>query len=90
MDVPGIPWPPEYPEEVHMEVVKKAQKELYVEMKLIEKEVQSLQAGIAEVKALGHSAQEEELKMEKLIKRLEETRQRIEDLWRFSVPYGRA
>ena len=73
-----------------METIKKIQKELYVDLKSIEQEVQSLQDGIAEIKALGHSAQEQEQKVEKMIKQLEEARQRIEDLWRFAVPYGRA
>jgi uncharacterized coiled-coil DUF342 family protein len=76
--------------EVKVESVKQAQKELYSDLKSIEKEVASLHDRISQVKALGHSAQEEEQMMEKLIERLEETRQRIEDLWRFSVPYGQA
>jgi uncharacterized protein involved in exopolysaccharide biosynthesis len=73
-----------------METIKKIQKELYVDLKSIELEVQSLQDKIAEIKALGHPAQEQEQKVEKMIKQLEEARQRIEDLWRYAVPYGRA
>jgi len=73
-----------------VETVKKIQKELYVDLKSLEQEVQSLLDKIDEIKALGHSALEQEQKVEKVIKQLEEARQRIEDLWRFAVPYGRA
>lgn len=73
-----------------METVKKAQNELNVDLKLIEEEVQSLQERITQLKALGHSAEEEEQKMEKVMKQVEKTRQRIEDLWQYSVPYGQA
>ena len=73
-----------------METIKKIQKELFVDLKSIELEVQSLQDKIAEIKALGHPAQEQEQKVEKMMKQLEEARQRIEDLWRYAVPYGRA
>ncbi len=73
-----------------METIKKIQEELYVDLKSIEQEVQSLLDKIAEIKALGHSAHEQEQKVEKVIKQLAGARQRIEDLWRFAVPYGRA
>ena len=60
-----------------MEAVKRAQKELYVDLNSIEAEVQSLLDQITQVKALGHSAEEQEKKVEILIERLNELRQRI-------------
>jgi len=73
-----------------VEAVKKAQKELYRDLKKTEAELQSLQETIAQVKALGHPAEEQEQQLEKMKQHLEEARQRIEDLWQYSVPYGQA
>jgi len=42
------------------------------------------------VKALGHPAEEQEMQLEKMKQNLTEARQRIEDLWEYSVPYGQA
>jgi len=76
--------------EVKVEAVKKAQKELYRDLKTIEAEVQSLEETIAQVKALGHPAEEQEKQLEKVKQDLTGARVRIEDLWQYSVPYGRA
>lgn len=73
-----------------MERVKKAQKELYADLNKLEKEAESLQDQIAQVKALGHPAEEQEKKLEKLDQLLKKARQRIEDLWQYSIPYGQA
>jgi seryl-tRNA synthetase len=73
-----------------MEKIKKAQKELYRDLKKTEAEVQSLQDTIAQVKALGHSAEEQEKQLEKMKLLLKEAKQRIEDLWQYSIPYGQA
>jgi seryl-tRNA synthetase len=73
-----------------MEKIIKAQKELYRDLKKTEAEVQSLQETIAQVKALGHPVEEQEKQLEKMKQHLKESRQRIEDLWEYSVPYGQA
>jgi peptidoglycan hydrolase CwlO-like protein len=73
-----------------MEEIKKIQKELYRDLKNAEAEVQSLQDRISQVKALGHPAEEQEKQLEKMKQHLTESRQRIEDLWKYSVPYGQA
>ena len=73
-----------------MERVKKAQKELYRDLHKLEKEAESLQGRIAQVKALGHSAEEQEKQLEKLDQLLKKAGQRIEDLWQYSIPYGQA
>ncbi len=73
-----------------MEAVKKAQKELYRDLKITEAEVQSLEETIAQVKALGHPAEEQEKHLEKMKQQLKEAKKRIEDLWQYSVPYGQA
>ncbi len=73
-----------------MERVKKAQKELFRDLKTAEAEVQSLEETIAQVKALGHSAEEQEKQLEKMKQHLIKAKQRIEDLWEYSRPYGQA
>lgn len=73
-----------------MDKIKKVQKELYRGLKTAEAEVQSLEDTIAQVKALGHSAEEQEKKLEKMKQHLINAKQRIEDLWEYSVPYGQA
>jgi len=73
-----------------VEAVKKAQKELYNDLRKIEKETQVIQDQIDQVKALGQSAEEQEEKLENLKLLLKAARQRIEDLWQYSRPYGHA
>lgn len=70
--------------------IKKAQKELYGILEALEQEVQSLQDSVAELQASGQSAEAEEQQLKKTIDLLKENRQRIEDLWQYSVPYGQA
>ncbi|MBV5330292.1 MAG: hypothetical protein JZU65_22120 [Chlorobium sp.] len=73
-----------------MDKIKRVQKELYRGLKTAEAEVQSLEETIAQVKALGHSAEKQEKQLEKMKKHLIKAKQRIEDLWQYSVPYGQA
>ena len=73
-----------------MDRVEKAQKELYRDLKTAEAEVQSLQEAIDQVKALGHPPEEQEEHLEKMKQLLKEAKQRIEDLWQYSKPYGQA
>lgn len=73
-----------------MDRIKKVQKELYRDLKKAETEVQSLEETIVQVKELGHPAEEQEKQLEKMKQHLLKARQRIEDLWEYSVPYGQA
>lgn len=73
-----------------LDKINKVQKELYRDLKKAEAEVQSLEETIAQVKALGHSAEEQEKQLEKMKQHLIKAKQRIEDLWEYSVPYGQA
>ncbi len=72
-----------------MDEINRVQKELYRDLKAAEAGVQSLQETIARVKGLGHTA-EEEKHLEAMKEILNKARQRIEDLWKYSVPYGQA
>jgi len=73
-----------------IEEIKKAQKELYGILEALEQEVQLLQSRVAELQALGQSTEAEEQQLKKTIELLQANRQRIEDLWEYSVPYGQA
>jgi peptidoglycan hydrolase CwlO-like protein len=59
-------------------------------LKKAEADVQSLQETIDQVKALGHPVEEQEKQLEKMKQHLTKAKQRIEDLWEYSVPYGHA
>jgi seryl-tRNA synthetase len=73
-----------------MDTIKQVQKELHRDLKTTEAEVQSLEETIAQVKALGHPAEVQEIQLEKMKQQLKEAKQRIEDLWEYSIPYGQA
>ena len=73
-----------------MDEINKLQKELYLDLKVAEEGVQSIEGTIAQIKALGHPAVDEEKQLEAMKDILKKARQRIEDLWKYSVPYGQA
>lgn|GEM_PF-2278219 len=75
---------------VQMDQINKVQKELYRDLKTAETEVRSLEETIAKIKALGHPTEEQEKQLETMKHILKKARQRIEDLWKYSIPYGQA
>lgn len=73
-----------------MDEINRVQKKLYRELQAAEEGVHSLEETVAQVKALGHPAEEQEEHLEKMQQLLKKAKQRIEYLWEYSVPYGQA